>query len=75
MKPYDNLELKPRQPPTRLSSSVMKQALMMHDVGAPGERDLLALAGLMMQRTAKMAETEADAASAVIVQLLPTLAR
>ncbi len=45
----------------------------MHDVGAHGEHDLFLLASLVMQRAAALARP--DAASAVVFQLLPELAR
>ncbi len=51
------------------------QALTTHDEGARGEEDLFMLADLAMQRAAALARTDLDAASAVIYQLLPQLAR
>lgn len=51
------------------------QMLTMHDAGSRGEEDLFMLAELMMQRAAALARTDADAASAVVFQLLPALAR
>ena len=51
------------------------QALTMHDVGALGEKELSMLAELMMHRAAALAQTQPDAASAVVFQLLPPVAR
>ena len=47
---------------------------MMHDEGDAGEHNLYMLGDAMMQRAAAMARTDADAASAIVFQLLPPLA-
>lgn len=51
------------------------QVLTVHDLGAPGEHDLFMLARHTMHRVATLAESHPNAASAVVFQLLPTLAR
>jgi len=51
------------------------QALTMHDAGAHEAEGLLLLADTMLRRAATLAVTHPDAASAVVFQLLPTLAR
>ncbi len=48
---------------------------MEHDDGAAGEHNLYMLGDALMQRAAALARTDPDAASAVVFQLLPQLAR
>ncbi len=47
----------------------------MHSKGDMGERNLFMLAVVTLQRAAALARTEPDVASAVVIQLLPPLAR
>jgi hypothetical protein len=51
------------------------QALIIQGVGSSGERELFLLAARMFAHAALLVQTEPDTAAAIILQLLPPLAR